>query len=61
MGQILDLIRELAIYEHALEDVQATEETLLTTLGFNEEKPGPAYAKTLLLFAKEKPGMWWLL
>lgn len=53
MGQILDLIKELAIYEKELDAVEATEESLLTTLGFNPEKPGPAYANTLLLFEED--------
>lgn len=58
MHHILGLINELAIYEHELQSVEATEEKLLTTLGFNSEKPGPAYAKTLLLFCKDDPGMY---
>ena len=58
MHHILSLINELAIYEHELQSVEATEEKLLTTLGFNSEKPGPAYAKTLLLFSKDDPGMY---
>ncbi|KAF8449879.1 acyl-CoA N-acyltransferase [Kalaharituber pfeilii] len=53
MGHILDLIKELAIYEKELSSVEATEETLLTTLGFNDKMPGPSYAKTLLLFSED--------
>ncbi|KAF8425709.1 acyl-CoA N-acyltransferase [Tirmania nivea] len=53
MHHILNLIKELAIYEKELESVEATEEKLLTTLGFNPQQPGPAYAKTLLLFSKD--------
>ena len=45
---ILALIRELADYEHALDKVEATEDSLLATLSF-PSKPGQGYAKTLLL------------
>lgn len=61
MHHILGLINELAIYEHELRSVEATEEKLLTTLGFNAEKPGPAYAKTLLLFSKDDQGVYTIL
>jgi len=56
MRHILDLIEELAIYENELASVEATEEKLLTTLGFNPQQPGPAYAKTLLLFSSDGGG-----
>ena len=45
---ILALIRELADYEHALDKVEATEQSLLATLSF-PSKPSKGYAKTLLL------------
>jgi GNAT superfamily N-acetyltransferase len=45
---ILQLINELATYEHALDDVQATEETLRATLSFPSD-PSKGYAKTLLI------------
>ncbi|KAK7708390.1 Peroxygenase 1 [Botryosphaeria dothidea] len=57
---ILDLIRELAIYENALDSVQATEESLANTLCFasssstqNTLAAGTGYAKTFLLTAPE--------
>lgn len=53
MHHILNLIKELAIYEKELQSVEATEEKLLTTLGFNSQQPGPAYAKALLLFSRD--------
>jgi GNAT superfamily N-acetyltransferase len=43
------MIRELASYEKALDAVEATEETLLSTLSF-PSNPSNGYAKTLLLF-----------
>lgn len=57
MHHILNLIKELAIYEKELESVEATEEKLLTTLGFNPQQPGPAYARTLLLFSRDDESM----
>ncbi|EOD52745.1 hypothetical protein GTA08_BOTSDO10271 [Neofusicoccum parvum] len=57
---ILGLIKELAVYENALDSVQATEESLAATLTFapsSSEQPTPAassgYAKTFLLTAPE--------
>src|SRR2546423_13743576 len=45
---ILQLINELASYEHALHEVLATEQTLLSTLSF-PSNPSRGYAKTLLI------------
>ena len=56
MAHVLDLVRDLAIYEHELDSVKATEESLMTTLGLNPAKPGPAYAKALLLFSEDNEG-----
>lgn len=52
---ILAMINELAEYEHALHEVQATIESLTSTLSFPDPDPNsptgftPGYAKTLLL------------
>ena len=48
VSHILALIRELADYEHALDKVEATEDSLLATLSF-PSNPSKGYAKTLLL------------
>ncbi|MCJ1443512.1 MAG: hypothetical protein MMC23_004010 [Stictis urceolatum] len=48
------MIRELAEYEKELSSVQATEQTLLSTLSFPSD-PSKGYAKTLLLFAPSPP------
>ena len=53
MPIILSLINELASYEHALHEVQATEQTLRDTLLF-PSNPNKGYAKTLLLEDKEE-------
>lgn len=59
VGAILDLIKELAIYENALDSVQATEESLAATLSFaaspsdGSSSTSSGYAKTLLLTAPE--------
>jgi len=45
---ILQLINELATYEHALHEVLATPESLLRTLSF-PSNPSSGYAKTLLV------------
>jgi len=45
---ILQLINELATYEHALHEVLATPESLLRTLSF-PSNPNSGYAKTLLV------------
>ena len=45
---ILQLIHELASYEHALHEVLATEASLLNTLSF-PSNPSRGYAKTLLI------------
>jgi GNAT superfamily N-acetyltransferase len=45
---ILQLVNELASYEHALHEVLATEETLRATLSFPSD-PSKGYAKTLLI------------
>jgi len=45
---ILQLINELASYEHALHEVLATQESLLATLSF-PSNPTKGYAKTLLI------------
>jgi GNAT superfamily N-acetyltransferase len=45
---ILQLINELASYEHALHEVLATESTLRSTLSF-PSNPSKGYAKTLLI------------
>jgi GNAT superfamily N-acetyltransferase len=45
---ILQLINELASYEHALHEVLATEETLRASLAFPSD-PSKGYAKTLLI------------
>ncbi|KKY24645.1 putative gcn5-related n-acetyltransferase [Diplodia seriata] len=57
---ILDLIKELAIYEDALDSVQATEDSLAATLSFDpssSDQPSSTvhsgYAKTLLVTAPE--------
>ncbi|EKG14087.1 hypothetical protein MPH_08830 [Macrophomina phaseolina MS6] len=57
---ILALIQELAIYENALDSVQATEESLANTLSFGpspSSQAAPAatsgYAKTFLITAPE--------
>ncbi|KAF1992392.1 N-acetyltransferase-like protein [Aulographum hederae CBS 113979] len=60
---ILSMIRDLAIFENALDAVEATEEMLLNTLSFapssaDSSKPmnpadaSPGYAKTFLLMAQ---------
>ncbi|KAI9839099.1 MAG: hypothetical protein M1837_002238 [Sclerophora amabilis] len=46
---ILELIRALALYEHAPDSVLATEATLSSTLSF-PPFPSPGYARTLLIF-----------
>lgn len=56
---ILQLIRELAIYEKALDSVQATEAKLRSTLSF-PRSPGsseftPGYARTLLVASASNP------
>jgi len=51
---ILALINELADYEHALHEVQATEQSLLATLSF-PSNPSSGYAKTLLITSTETP------
>jgi GNAT superfamily N-acetyltransferase len=48
---ILQLINELASYEHALHEVLATESTLRSTLCF-PSNPTKGYAKTLLITPK---------
>ncbi|KAK0610244.1 N-acetyltransferase ats1 [Lasiodiplodia hormozganensis] len=59
VGAILDLIKELAIYENALDSVQATEESLAATLSFaasssdGSSSTSSGYAKTLLVTAPE--------
>lgn len=61
--EILAMIRELADYEHALDKVEATEQSLLATLAFAPSSPpttqpqqhqqqpefSPGYARTILL------------
>ena len=55
------MIKELAIYEKALDKVQCTEDTLRRTLSFADNHAGPphtnshGYAKTLLLRLPVKP------
>jgi GNAT superfamily N-acetyltransferase len=51
---ILELIRELAEYEKALDSVLATEQTLLSSLSFAPNF-GSGYAKTLLIFPNGSP------
>ncbi|KAL2443721.1 hypothetical protein ABEF95_011117 [Exophiala dermatitidis] len=57
---ILSLIRELADYEKALDQVEATEQSLLETLSFvdSSEKGGftEGYAKTLLILDNNNNG-----
>jgi GNAT superfamily N-acetyltransferase len=48
VATILQLINELASYEHALHEVLATESTLRSTLSF-PSNPTKGYAKTLLI------------
>lgn len=43
------MIKELATYEHALDSVEATESSLLSTLSF-ASNPSQGFAKTLLVF-----------
>ncbi|RVX74311.1 hypothetical protein B0A52_01436, partial [Exophiala mesophila] len=54
---ILAMINELATYEHALHEVQATESSLLSTLSFPDGNGGftPGYAKTILLLPHTGP------
>jgi GNAT superfamily N-acetyltransferase len=51
---ILQLVNELADYEHALHEVLATEATLLSTLSF-PSNPTKGYAKTLLIAPADTP------
>lgn len=61
---ILQLIRDLAIYEEALSDVAMTEETLSATLSFPPVSSSggtardfsPGYARTLLIAPRDEPG-----
>lgn len=71
MPAILDLIRELADYEHELSSVQATPETLLATIAFSSSPkplgPGPQSlpeteptsparpARCILIFPSDRP------
>jgi GNAT superfamily N-acetyltransferase len=48
------LIKELAAYEHASDQVQATEESLLATLSFSPA-PERGYARTMLVFDNNEP------
>jgi GNAT superfamily N-acetyltransferase len=54
---ILAMIRELAAYEHAEDEVKATEESLEQTLSFapfsNAPSPGTGVARTILVEAPE--------
>ena len=56
---ILQLIRELAIYEEALSQVAMTEDTLRATLSFPNSSGAkdftPGYARTLLIASKDTP------
>lgn len=54
MPLILSLIQELAAYEKETSSVLATEPSLLKTLSF-PSNPSSGYAKTLLLFAPDRP------
>jgi GNAT superfamily N-acetyltransferase len=50
------MIKELAVFEKALDSVEATVESLTNTLCFDEANRGPfatGYAKTFLLIAPE--------
>jgi len=51
---ILGMIHALAEYEKAAHEVQATEQTLLSTLSF-PPFPSPGFAKTLLIFPAASP------
>jgi GNAT superfamily N-acetyltransferase len=46
---ILHFIRELAVYEHALHEVEATEESLLATLSFPNDTPKRGSVYTALV------------
>ena len=50
---ILEIIKELALYEKEPDKVLATQESLHDTLGFKEGSK--RYAKTLLLYEDDKP------
>ncbi|KAI9777182.1 MAG: hypothetical protein M1839_009025 [Geoglossum umbratile] len=53
---ILAMIKELAAYEHATDEVQATEESLLATLSFSPASaPERGYARTILIFDDGEP------
>lgn len=54
--EILAMIKELAVFEKALDSVEATVESLTNTLCFDDSNHGPfasGYAKTFLLIAPE--------
>ncbi|WPG98014.1 Hypothetical protein R9X50_00079800 [Acrodontium crateriforme] len=55
--EILAMIKELADYEHASQDVEATEESLARTLTFDAstQHTNPGYAKTLILRLPASP------